>query len=313
MNLIYELEVIKKIITNLKITYPYLFKGNVDFYKELDELILKKPDSKCQILEIQSKLYEILESNEDDYRNWYSIYHSVHINVIRNSKYASKKFLNLLNKLLDTKNIKSKNLLIPACGKLFEIDYVINNFNAENIFAEDIDIDAIEFTRGIHKSSENLFLKHIDLSKKQETKQKFDIALFMHPQITDYDKLANSSLYKKYNNEFKIPYTAIKQQNKSQFMDKVWNKIIINCLDRLEDNGYGFFIFYEYRELDILLEWLNQFNCYRVVNFIYDDGLIDCSFAKNYLSSFYSNLKETAQYVVMGAYRAGLVVQKKQC
>lgn len=58
------------------------------------------------------------------------------------------------------------------------------------------------------------------------------------------------------------------------------------------------------------MEWLKTLNDFKVIHSLYNDDTIDLAFSKDYLESLDTEYEETAKYVVMGAYRAGLVVQK---
>ena len=307
-----ELEFLKHFAADINTTYPHLLAANgKSVYPKLEEKLSRDIMSQRALLEIKSMIYDALEANEECNHDWYNIYHALHISSVRNSSLAKLKFNKLVEALrAEAKNATYDRLLAPASGKFFEFPDILNQFNSSLVVSEDIDYQAVEFTRGMFANNSRLVLRHSDLSKTQHEKTFYDALLFIHPHVTDYDKLSNSELYKKYNNEFHIPYVEIKHQEKGMYISDLWAKIITNSLSRLKIGGYAFFIFYEHRELDIITEWLSTFDKFKVVHSLYDEGMIDFAFSNDYLKALGTELENTAKYVVMGAYRAGLLVQK---
>ncbi|WP_252179495.1 hypothetical protein [Endozoicomonas sp. 4G] len=312
VDLMPEIEVVKRLFSDLNTTYPYLLRGDQqNIYSEVEKKLSQEITTQRMLLEIKSKIYGVLESNEEKYPDWHPIYHAVHINSVRSSKYARQRISKLLSELQSAAEVEVYDrLLVPASGKFYEFPDLLAQFNASLIVAEDVDDKAIEFTRGMFGDNPKLVLRHLDLSKRQSDKTYYDAVLFIHPHVTDYDELAISALYRAYDSEFHIPYMMVKNQNKQKFISKLWIKIILNSLARLKVGGYAFFIFYEHRELDIVLEWLNSFSKFKVVHSLCNDNMIDFAFSKDYLEAIGTEQENTAKYVVMGAYRAGLLVQK---
>ena len=263
-----ESELVKHFAADLYNSYPYLLDVNgQSIYPGIERQLSSNNITPVALLEIQRSIYGALEAHEQSHPDWYSIYHALHINLVRNSALAKHCLSQLLDELQSAaKKYTYKRLLVPASGKFFEFPEVLNKFNSELVVAEDVDSSAIEFTRGMFSGHPKLILRHSDLSKPQSDTVFYDALLFFHPHVTDYDELSNSGLYKKYGDEFYIPYDEVKKQKKGKYISDLWVEIITSSLARLKVGGYAFFVFYEYRELDIVTEWLKEFNQFEVVH-----------------------------------------------
>ena len=309
-----ETEVVKRFIRDLNTTYPYLLNvaGSVN-YQKIKEQLSQEITNQTELLKIQSEIYETLNSNEETYYNWYAIYHELHINTVRNSKYAKQRFSELLNSLLSKTNTETYDrLLVPASGKFFEFPDVLAHFNPSLVVAKDIDNTALEFTRGMFGDNPKLVLKHSDLSKTQHDETYYDAAIFIHPHVTNHEKLSESETYLSYESEFHIPYAKIKNQSKIDYISKTWTEIILNSLSLLKVNGYAFFIFYEHRELDIVSEWLKPFAEFKIIHSLYNDNMIDFAFSKDYLKTIGTEQEKNSKICINGRLQSGLAGSKKK-
>ena len=311
------LSVVEQLFTNLSEQYPHLFNGLTELTQDINARLIPVQENLTFInyLDVQKKIFRNIEQKKAD--NWMDILVSVYISVMRQSIFAKNLFSTYLEQALTQigKN-KFEHILIPGCGKFYEGVTINNQLSAKKISAVDIMYRDIEVSKLLNEQERNINCVYKDLTDIQNYADNHDLILFLHPQVCDYNKMWQSSVFVLAENEIDIRASSILDASTVNNMPISWKAILNNAFKKLNSGGHVLFYFYEHRDLSILLSYLNaqsqqdtniklEIKMQHINNYI-----VDPAFSFKYIKAILEDKQQVANFVAMGAYRAVLLVKK---
>lgn len=291
--------------------FPHLFAdGDFEFRDAILTRLVPAPAhlTQANYLDIQRAIFKRMEAvNQPD---WYPIFHCVYVQTIRRSHYGRQLFAALFAEAQSLiGQAQFDRVLVPGCGKFYEADDVCRLTRAKSVVALDVDFKDIELSRAVYPDLTSVHWRYHDLTAPLQD-EPFDLVLFLHPQVCDYDKLWESPVYKRYGEEFRVPISELSRSATHKFIPAHWVKILDNAFAALKPGGSAVFLCYEHRERAIIQSYLA--NKKHLEELISDDNdlIVDPAFSHDMLACLDTELAESARFVAMGAYRSLLVVRK---
>lgn len=199
-------------------------------------------------------------------------------------------------------------ILVPGCGKFFEAADVCQLLQPKRLDALDIDYRDIEFSRAIAPDLKAVQWGYQNLT--QPLNGRYDLALFLHPQVCDYDKLWASPTYKRYGDEFMVPLDDLRRAATYKFIPPPWTAILDNCFSALKGGGHAVFMCYEHRELAMIQSYLENKKHLQITYADVNTLTVDPAFSADMAACLNGPQQASAEFVAMGAYRAVMVVSK---
>ena len=261
----------------------------------------------ANMLDVQRLIFKNLELNGQP--DWYPIFHSVYVQTTRTSVLGRQLFLALLAECqVAMGQVAFERVLVPGCGKFFEAADVCALLRPQQVDAMDVDYKDLEVSRAVHTQLPQVRWRYQDLTLPLQ--EQYDLALLLHPQVCDYDKLWASPIYKRYGDEFMVPADELKRATTHKHIPTAWVAILDNTFAALKAGGHAVFMCYEHREMAMVQAYLankpHLAICMADVNTL----IVDPAFSGDMLTCLGGPQQSSAEFVAMGAYRAVIVVKK---
>ncbi len=294
-------------------TYPQLFiESERQFYAAITaRLRLCVENSTVEnYLDIQRLIFKNIESKK--MQHWYAIYHSVYLQTLRTSLFAEQLFSALLMECQMVMGVsQADHILVPGCGKFFELASLCRLFKPKAVTACDVDHHDLEVSRACHRDNPVVSWRQQDLTQPWQEASPVSLVLFMHPQVCDYDRLWESPTYKRYGNEYAVPLAELVRSSTHKFIPPAWIAILTNSLEVLTPGGHAIFMCYEQREMALIQAYLANKPQYAVLMADANSVIVDPAFSGDLLERLGTEQEASAQFVAMGAYRCVMVIQKR--
>lgn len=281
-----------------------------DFYKSVQARLSPISENLTfeNLLDIQRLIFKNMELHNQ--KDWYPIFHCVYVQSQRTSAFSRQLFAALLAECqVVIGRWHFDHVLVPGCGKFFEAEDVCRLLRPVRMDALDIDYQDIEFSRAMAPDLAAVQWRYCDLT--QPLDRNYDLALLLHPQVCDYDRLWASPIYKRYGDEFMVPAADLQRAATYKFIPPAWLAILDNCFAALKPEGHAIFMCYEHRELAMIQSYLENKPQLKIVYADVNTLTVDPAFSADMLACLNGPQQPSAEFVAMGAYRAVMVVSKQ--
>ena len=309
-----RLKSVRDFFNRLYQTYPDIFlEKNREFYNTFVTTLTENEENLSfeNYIDTQRLIIKNLEFKNS--KNWYEKFHSVYITSLRCSEFGIKKFDKALAFLKNCTQLNQFNSVIaPGCGRFFEGPQILSLLGAKKCVAQDIQHIDLELARAFNLQHPQIQFEHRDLTQATpEHLGGFELALFLHPQVCDVNRFENDKLFRKHKRGPLIPPNKLNSLFRKEYLQPEWDKILRTSINNIKTGGHAFFLFYEHREQAIFLDWLKEIGGLNVLNTFTNNDIVDPAFTSDYAEFLGTAHEKSMQALTMGAYRAGVVVQKK--
>ena len=221
-------------------------------------------------------------------------------------------FHNLLSNLLSgLEMMPVETILVPGCGKLFEGSVLDAFFAPRTIIGQDTDVHALCLALQHNANRKSVVLQNVDSAKRPGHHAKdADMAMFIHPDIVDtaYCKARIDSAA--YEQEDFEPLAAVRAKLCIRAIAQNWKDIINTTVARLRRGALLVFVFYEMRELELMVLYLRTLVDSIVVERTFRGlGLTTWAFVEPCAAHDPRHQPETYEFLAMRNYHCGLVAR----
>ena len=290
--------------------FPHLFlDSSGDFCRSVQAKLSPTLENLTfeNLMSVQCLIFKSMEQHNQ--KDWYRIFHCVYLQTLRTSAFSRQLFLALL---AECQVVMGRwhfdEILVPGCGKFFEATDICQLFRPKRLDALDIDYQDIEFSRALAPNLAPVQWGYRDLT--QPLVGRYDLVLFLHPQVCDYDQLWASPTYKRYGDEFMVPVDDLRRAATYKFIPPPWVAILDSCFSALKAGGHAVFMCYEHRELAMIQSYLGNKPQLQITYADVNTLTVDPAFSAEMLACLNGPQQSSAEFVAMGAYRAVMVVSK---